>query len=80
MKRLLILLLAGCAHAAPAKPAAIVRMVPPAPVAHKPACIIPAPPTADDLSVAQAAHGLVGRDALLTDYAKRAFTAKRVCK
>ena len=42
-------------------------------------CVIPTPPTADDLAAAQAAHGLVGRDALLTDYAKRAFAAKQAC-
>jgi hypothetical protein len=70
---LLVLLCAACAD-----PPAL-RATAHHAVAAKTQCVIPAPPSADDLAAAQAAHGLVGRDALLTAYAKRAFAAKQAC-
>jgi hypothetical protein len=80
MRRVIVLalLVSACAHPTPATPPAAIKV--PAPVhAVNPPCVIPTPPTADDLSAAQAAHGLVGRDALLTAYAKVAFSAKAAC-
>ena len=71
---LLSLLCVACAHSTPAPP-----ITNPALISTRASCAIPTPPTAANLSAAQAVHGLIGRDALLTDYAKRAYTAKQAC-
>ena len=76
MKRagfVLALTLAACAH----QPAKVTPALPEsAGGLAKAPCGIPPPPTAEELA---AAPGLIGRDALLTAYAKRAFAAKQAC-
>ena len=81
MKRIIILALlcAACAHPAPTPAPAVTHPAAVAPISTRATCVIPPPPTADDLAAAQAARGLIGRDALLTAYAKLAFTAKAAC-
>ena len=77
MKRagfVLALTLAACAHQ-PAPKTATPLPESAGGLAKAP-CVIPAPPSADELN---AAPGLIGRDALLSAYAKRAFAAKQAC-
>jgi hypothetical protein len=83
MKRVILLALLCAACAPPitaAPPRSVVAPASPAPrPVAKPPCVIPTPPTADDLAKVQATGGLVGQKALLLDYAKKAHDAKAAC-